>query len=71
MVMNELIKFSMKRAKHYTVADYGVLKICLITLGILIGAYFSDFFKKHINKLWTVFAASYGAIMYRTFGPRK
>ena len=53
-------------AKKYTVIDYGCLKITLISLGILIGTYFSNFFLNHTLILWTIFILSYICIIYRT-----
>jgi hypothetical protein len=41
--------------------------VTLLFCGILVGAYFSDFFLKHILFPWIVFILSYLWIMYRTF----
>lgn len=65
--MSDLINQTMKAARRYSVADYGVLKITLLTAGILIGASSPQFFTRHKAPLVTVFASSYAWIVYRTF----
>jgi small multidrug resistance family-3 protein len=65
--MNTLIQRVLKAAGKYTVMDYAGLKIALLSLGILLGAYFSNFFLNHTAFLWVVFIVSYVWIMYRTF----
>lgn len=53
-------------AKKYTIVDYGCFKIALISLGILIGTYFSKFFLDHTSLLWIIFIASYFVLIYKT-----
>lgn len=65
--MNEFIQRLMKAARKLTVTDFACLKICLLSLGILLGAYFAQFFLSHTFFLWVIFIASYIWIMYRTF----
>jgi small multidrug resistance family-3 protein len=54
-------------ARKFSVVDYACFKITLLSLGILIGAYFSEFFLSQTIFLWFVFIVSYLWIMYRTF----
>ena len=65
--MSTFIQQALKAAGKYTVMDYGFLKITLLSLGILIGAYFADFFISFTSFLWAVFIVSFLWIMYRTF----
>ncbi len=65
--MKDLINQTMEAAKKYTATDYGVLKILLLTTGILIGASEPRFFKRHKPYLGALFAGSYAWVMYRTF----
>lgn len=51
----------------YTVWDFAFLKICLVSLGILLGVYFAKFFLTYTSILWIVFITTYLWIMYRTF----
>lgn len=65
--MNTFIQRALKATRNYTVMDFACLKITLVFLGILLGAYFSVFFLNHTVFLWVVFIVSYFYIMYRTF----
>ncbi|PKM89223.1 MAG: hypothetical protein CVU87_05775 [Firmicutes bacterium HGW-Firmicutes-12] len=51
----------------YTAWDFAFLKISLLSLGIIFGAYFANFFLSYTSFLWIVFIVSYLWIMYRTF----
>jgi hypothetical protein len=53
-------------ARKYTIMDYVFFKITLISLGILLGTYFSKFFSSHTLLLWIIFAVSYIYIIYKT-----
>lgn len=65
--MKKFIQRALKAASKYTVMDFAFFKITLIFLGILLGAYFSEFFLSHTVFVWVVFIVSYIWIMYRTF----
>ena len=65
--MRKLIDKAMDSTKKYTIWDFACLKIALISVGILLGAYFSTFFISYISLIWIIFIASYILIMYRTF----
>ncbi|MDD4600735.1 hypothetical protein SDC9_20903 [bioreactor metagenome] len=65
--MKKLINKALQSAKMYTLWDYACLKITLLSIGILIGTYFADFFLSHTLLLWITFLVSYFYIMFRTF----
>lgn len=65
--MKDMVNQTMDAAKRYTVTDYGVLKIMLVTLGILIGVSEPRYFKRHKACLAGIFTGSYAWVMYRTF----
>ena len=65
--MRAFIERALKAARKYTVMDYGFLKITLLSFGILLGAYFAQFFLNYTSFLWVVFIFSFLWIMYRTF----
>jgi len=69
--MGQLINRALRAAKKYTLWDYAFFKITLVSLGILIGAYFSEFFLSHTLFLWIIFLVSYLCIMFRTFISHK
>ncbi|MDD2233767.1 MAG: hypothetical protein PHZ11_01370 [Desulfitobacteriaceae bacterium] len=64
--MRAFIQRLLKAAGKYTITDYAFFKATLISLGILLGAYFAQFFLNHAFFLWAVFIVSYLWIMYRT-----
>lgn len=65
--MNKLFNKALNSTKKYTIWDFGLLKITLISLGILLGTYFSNFFLSIIMLIWIIFVISYAFIMYKTF----
>ena len=69
--MSELINRALRATKKYTLWDYACLKITLVSLGLLIGAYFAEFFLSHTLLLWIIFLFSYFRIMFRTFIAHK
>ena len=70
--MRDFINSVMQATKKYTVLDFALLKICLVTIGILLGVYFIVFLAKYILFVWVAAIVSYVWIMYKTFiGYRK
>jgi hypothetical protein len=57
----------MQATKQYTTLDFALLKICLVTIGILLGVYLTVFFTKYILVVWVAAIISYVWIMYKTF----
>ncbi|OIJ08165.1 hypothetical protein BKP35_18055 [Anaerobacillus arseniciselenatis] len=53
--------------KYYSMWEFALLKICLISLGILAGVYLFQFFTSVISFIWVIFIFSYILIMYKTF----
>jgi small multidrug resistance family-3 protein len=51
----------------YNAWDFAFLKVCLVSLGVLLGAYYAKFFLNYTSILWVVFITTYLWIMYRTF----
>lgn len=65
--MKEWISKVFESTKQYTVWDFGFLKVCLFSMGILFGVYFSQFFLPYISIVWLIAIVSYVFIMYKTF----
>ncbi len=65
--MKNFIDRVMRSARKYTVWDFACLKMTLFSLGILLGAYFADFFLAYTSIIWPIFIVSYIWIMYKTF----
>lgn len=64
--MITFLKRLLNVAREYTILDFACLKITLLACGLLIGAYFSEFFLNHTFFLWVVFLVTFIWIMYRT-----
>lgn len=65
--MKGFIDKALNAAKSYDVWDFGCLKITLISCGIILGTYLSQFFIQCMTTVWAVFILSYVWIMYKTF----
>lgn len=52
--MKNFINKLVNAAHQFTGLDFAIFKICLLTIGILLGAYFSVFFLKYISIIWVV-----------------
>ncbi|MCD8357293.1 MAG: hypothetical protein LUE11_12100 [Clostridia bacterium] len=52
---------------RFVLSEVFVLKMMLISLGVLIGTMFSDFFKKHRAIVIVAFLASVALFVYKTF----
>ncbi|MEL7647880.1 MAG: hypothetical protein AAGU76_07290 [Sedimentibacter sp.] len=65
--MRKLIKRVMNSTREYTVVDFGILKVSLMCFGILLGAYFSDFFLTKIVIVWILYILTFALIIYKTF----
>ena len=67
MKMKKFMNSAMKSVSRYTAWDFGILKICLFSAGVILGAYFPQFFLRNIALVWLVFIITYAYIMYKTF----
>ena len=56
----------MQGARMYSVFDFGMLKLALVFAGILIGAYFANFFVEYIVVVWILAGFCCGWIIIRT-----
>jgi len=65
--MKNMIEKLMDKARNFSILDYGIFKISLLSAGILIGTYLSSFFMSIIWLVWIVFAVSYAYMFYICF----
>ncbi len=65
--MLPIIERSLEAARKFTFWDFFLMKTGLISLGVLLGAYLSNWFIPRIAIVWLVFILSYIWTMYRTF----
>lgn len=68
--MKKFIKFAMDKVKTFSVWDFGVFKFCLVSFGILLGAYFARFFLSYITVIWVIFILAYAYMFYRVFSKK-
>lgn len=52
--MKKLILRLLEAARHYTAVDFGIFKICLLSVGILLGTYWAKFFLKYRSIVWII-----------------
>lgn len=57
--------WGMERWRAFTVADVAAFKVCLLSVGALLGAYFARPLKKLRPLLWAVAVASYAWLIWR------
>ncbi len=54
--------------RHFTILDMGILKLCLLSLGVILGVYFYQFFDQLRVLLWVLFVLSWLFIIVKVFG---
>ncbi len=64
--MSNVIQRLVNAAHRFTAVDFAVFKICLITIGILLGAYFNSFFLSYIPVIWIIAILSWVLLMVQT-----
>lgn len=65
--MTTFIQKALKSTQRYTIMDFALLKIALVSVGILLGAYFADFFLNYTILIWVIYILSFLWILYKTF----
>jgi hypothetical protein len=65
--MRNLINQALQAARKYNVWEWGMLKICLFSLGVIVCAVFYPFFSKYLFVVCIVFGAIWVWLVYRTF----
>lgn len=59
--------YAMGKAHSFSVFDFAVLKVCMLSLGLWLGSCFAKFFKKFRGALFVLFAASWMYLFWRIF----
>ncbi|MFV0497312.1 MAG: hypothetical protein ACK5L0_03950 [Candidatus Fimivivens sp.] len=59
--------FILRRATEFSIVDWAIFKTCLITFGLMIGAWFARLFKKLAPLLVLVFIISWLYMVWRVF----
>lgn len=64
---DDLLNYSMEKARSFSILDFAVFKICLLSFGIWLGSQFSKFFKRFRVFVFLGFVASYIYLIWRLF----
>ena len=62
-----LISWSEEKIKKLNIWDFGVLKIYLVLVGIVIGAYFSSFVKQYVLVFIVIIVILLIWLLYKVF----
>lgn len=62
-----LVKFILARARDFSILDFALFKLCLVSFGLYIGSKFSEFFKKFRFVILISFFISYIYMLWRVF----
>ncbi len=65
--MREWIAYLASAIRKFSPVDVLVLKLFLVTVGVIFGVYLYDFFNSIITVVWMVFALSWMYIIARVF----
>ena len=66
----KLIKWAEKKLKKLTLKEFALIKLVLILLGMIIGAYLSAFVKQYSLFFITVIVLGYAMIFYTLLGKK-
>ena len=59
--------YAVSKAQNFSVFDFAIFKVCLLSLGLWLGTCFSRFFKKFRGGLFVALAASWLYLFWRIF----
>lgn len=65
--MKKFISNLVDAARRFTGLDFAIFKLYLIAVGILLGAYFSDFFLNYISVVWIIAFVTWFLMLFITF----
>lgn len=66
-MIKNYVDTAISAVQRFNFADYGVFKLCLICMGILIGIYATRTCRKNAAFIWLTFGVSYVYLMYRVY----
>ncbi len=65
IVMSTFIRRLLDAAHTFTAVDFAIFKVCLLAIGVLLGAYFSQFFMEYIDFIWVIGILTWVFLMVR------
>ena len=63
----KILTHLMDTARNFTMFDYAVFKITLLSGGMLLGMYLHAWLAPHAAYLWGLFLLAYACMAYRVF----
>ncbi len=63
--------YNLNRKVSWHAWQFGIFKLCVGCLGIIIGAYFADFFRNYYWLLWLIFIITWIPLMQWWFQPNE
>lgn len=63
----EISEIALKKAKTFDIFDFAMFKVCLLSIGTLIGAKFSKSVKKFAPFFVIIAVCSYAYLIYKMF----
>ncbi len=61
----------LKKIKKFSIWDFICYEVALVSIGILLGTYFSVFFKEKIIIIWIITLITYLYIIFKVFNKKK
>lgn len=65
--LSNIIKFVLARVRDFSLFDFALMKLCLVSFGLYVGSKFSEFFKKFRVFLFISFIISSFYMLWRVF----
>lgn len=59
--------YIMDRVRRFSILDFGIFKLCILSIGMIIGSFFSKCLKKCTPVLVIIALASYAYLIYKLF----
>lgn len=63
--MKDFITSITNAARKFNPLDYAIFKICMISIGIILGTYLSSFFIKFITVMWIIVLVTCIYVMFQ------
>lgn len=65
--MKKLFDIAKKGFSTFSFWDYAIFKLCIASIGIILGAYFYVFFLKYIAFVWIIFIITWIYLISKIF----
>lgn len=65
-----IVEWSENKIRNLSIWEFALVKITLVLIGIVIGAYISTFVQQYAVYFVTVIAVLYAVLIYRMFGKK-